>query len=74
MSGAFAPVLAQLRGGASPGAAARAVGVHADFALAVAQEATRLGLIAAADTGCGTCVPQASLACAACPLASERGR
>lgn len=68
MSGVFGQVLERLAAGESPRAAARALGIRAELAESIALQGERMGLVTAAGTACGTCVPRNSSACAGCPL------
>lgn len=74
MRGAFGTVIERLAVGDSIRTAARVTGVTHDFALAVAAEGERLGLVIAADAACGTCVPASSPACAGCPFGTRGSR
>ncbi|NTV39593.1 MAG: hypothetical protein HGA51_06500 [Demequinaceae bacterium] len=68
MSGVFDAVMRELAAGSSPRSAARTLGISVDLADAVADEATRMGLIVSGGAACGTCVPKSSPACAGCPF------
>ena len=68
MSGVFDSVMTQLAAGSSPRSAARTLGISLDLAEAVAEEATRMGLVVSGGSACGTCVPASSPACAGCPF------
>ena len=68
MSGVFDSVMTQLAAGSSPRSAARTLGISLDLAEAVADEATRMGLVVSGGSACGTCVPASSPACAGCPF------
>ncbi len=68
MSGVFDAVMKELAAGSSPRSAARTLGISVDLADAVADEATRMGLIVSGGSACGTCVPKSSPACAGCPF------
>ncbi|NYI39898.1 hypothetical protein [Demequina lutea] len=72
MSGIFDSVMTQLAAGASPRSAARTLGISLDLAEAVAEEATRMGLVVSGGSACGTCVPASSPACAGCPFTDGR--
>lgn len=72
MSGVFDSVMKELAAGSSPRSAARTLDISVDLAEAVAEEATRMGLIVSGGAACGTCVPKSSPACAGCPF-SESG-
>ncbi len=72
MSGVFESVMERLAAGESPRAAARSLGIPLDLAEAVADQASRLGLVVSASAACGTCVPKSSPACAGCPLVADR--
>lgn len=72
MSAVFGSVMERLAAGQTPREAARSLGIAADLALTIAEEATRLGLLVGAGQACGTCVPASRPACAGCPLASLR--
>lgn len=69
MTGVFSAVMDRLAAGDSPRGAARALGIPLDLAEAVADQASRLGLVVSASAACATCVPKSSPACAGCPLA-----
>ncbi len=65
----FGSVVALMGRGFTPAGAARELGIRADVAEAVAEEAQRLGLVVDTGTACGTgCTPGAKIACAGCPL------
>lgn len=68
MSGVFDAVMMQLAAGSSPRSAARNLGISVDLADAVADEATRMGLVVSGGSACGTCLPTSSPACAGCPF------
>jgi hypothetical protein len=72
VSGVFGAVVERLAAGESPRTAARSLGIPLDLAEAVADQATRLGLVVSASAACGTCVPKSSPACAGCPLVADR--
>ncbi len=66
----FGSVVALMGRGFTPAGAARELGINPDVALAVAEEAQRLGLVVDTGTACGTgCTPGAKVACAGCPIA-----
>lgn len=71
MSGVFDSVMAELSTGATARSAARTLGISLDLAEAIADEATRMGLIVSGSAACGTCVPKSSPACAGCPFAED---
>lgn len=71
MSGVFGAVMERLAAGESPRATARSLGIPLDLAEAVADQASRLGLVVSASAACATCVPKASPACAGCPLLAK---
>ena len=68
MSGVFDAVMKEFAAGSSPRSAALTLGISVDLADAVADEATRLGLVVSGGSACGTCVPTSSPACAGCPF------
>lgn len=68
-SSAFAEIVAAIRRGETSRGAAAHLGLTADFAEAVADEAIRLGLISSFRGACGTCSgPVGSISCLGCPL------
>lgn len=71
MTGVFGAVIERLAAGDSPRSAARTLGIPLDLAEAVADQATRLGIVVSASAACGTCVPKSSPVCAGCPLAKS---
>jgi hypothetical protein len=62
----------RLAAGESARAAARSLDIPLDLAEAVADQASRLGLVVSASAACGMCVPKSSPACAGCPLVADR--
>jgi len=72
MSGVFGAVMEQLANGASPRSAARTLGISLDLAAAVADQASRMGLVITAGSACGTCIPSSSPACAGCPFTGAK--
>jgi len=72
VSGVFGAVMERLAAGESARAAARSLDIPLDLAEAVADQASRLGLVVSASAACGMCVPKSSPACAGCPLVADR--
>ena len=70
----FSALLAAVRRGQTVGAAARSLGIGADLAEAMLDEAKRLGLAVSARDACGTCsAPILPASCLGCPAASRTG-
>ncbi len=72
MSGVFDSVMTELATGSSARTAARKLGISLDLAQAVAEQATRMGLVVSGGSACGTCAPATSPACGGCPFSEGK--